>query len=72
MASSFDLVDAGEHVFINRGSKKMYAIIPVEDGDLAITPALEAKIEKARKEVREGKTISLKTHEDIERYFDSM
>ena len=50
----------------------MYAIIPVEDGDLAITPALEAKIEKARKEFREGKTISLKTHEDIERYFDSM
>ena len=72
MASSFDLVDAGEKVYINRGSRKTYAIIPVEDGDLAITPALEAKIEKARKEFREGKTISLKTHEDIERYFDSM
>ena len=72
MASSFDLVDAGERVFVNRGSQRTYAIIPVEDGDLTITPALAAKIEKARKEFREGKTISLKIHEDIERYFDSM
>lgn len=72
MAGSFDLVDAGEKVYINRGSRKTYAIIPIEDGDLTITPALAAKIEKARKEYREGKTISLKTHEDIERYFDSM
>lgn len=72
MASSFDLVDAGERVYVNRGSRKMYAIIPVEDGDLTITQALEAKIEKARKEYREGKTISLKSHEDIDKYFESM
>lgn len=72
MASSFDLVDAGEKVYVNRGNRKTYAIIPVEDGDLAITTALAAKIEKARKEFREGKTISLKTHEDVEHYFDSM
>ena len=57
MASSFDLVDAGEKVYINRGSRKTYAIIPVEDGDLTITPALAAKIEKARKEFREGKSL---------------
>ena len=50
MASSFDLVDAGEHVFINRGSKRM----------------------KARKEYKEGKGISLKTHEDIDKYFESL
>ena len=46
MASSFDLVDAGEKVYINRGNRKTYAIIPVEDGDLAITPALEAKLRR--------------------------
>ena len=60
MASSFDLVDAGEHVFINRGSKKMYAIVAVDDDDLA------------RKEYKEGKGVSLKTHEDIDRYFESL
>ena len=72
MASSFDLVDAGEHVFINRGSRKMYAIIPVGDDDLAITPSLAAKIKKARKEYKEGKAISLKSHEEIDKYFESM
>lgn len=72
MASSFDRADTGEHVFVNRGGRKMYAIIPVGDDDLTITPALAAKIEKARKEYSESKAISLKTHEDIDRYFDSM
>ena len=72
MANSFDLVDDGEYVFINRGSKRMYAIVPVGDDDLTITPVLAAKIEKARKEYREGKTVSLKSHEDIDNYFDSL
>lgn len=72
MANSFDLVDAGEHVFINRGSRKMYAIIPINDDDLTITPAMAAKIEKARKDYREGKGVSLKTHDDIDKYFETL
>ena len=71
MASSFDRVDAGEHVFIRR-KNQLYTIVPVSDDDLTITPELAAKIEKARQEYREGKTICLKTHEDIDRYFESM
>jgi hypothetical protein len=39
---------------------------------LEITPALAAKIEKARQEHREGKTVRLQSHEDIDRYFESM
>lgn len=71
MATSLDRVDAGEHVFIRR-KNQLYAIVPVDDNDLAITPELAAKIEKARQEYREGQTISLKTHEDVDRYFESM
>jgi len=71
MASSFDRVDAGEHVFIRR-KNQLYTIVPVSEDDLTITPELAAKIEKARQEYRKGKTISLKTHEDIDRYFESM
>ena len=72
MASSFDRVDAGEHVFIRR-KNQLYTIVPVsEEDDRTITPELAAKIEKARQEYREGKTISLKTREDVERYFASM
>ncbi len=50
----------------------MYAIIPVSDDDLMVTPSLEAKIEKARQEYKEGNTVVLKSHEDIDRYFDSL
>ena len=39
--------------------------------DLTVTQKVAAKIEKARHEYREGKAISLKTHEDVDRYFDS-
>ena len=71
MASSLDRVDAGEHVCIRR-KNQLYAIVPVDDDDLTVTPELAAKIEKARQEYREGKAISLKTHEDVDRYFESM
>ena len=71
MASSFDRVDAGEHVFIRR-KNQLYTIVPVSEDDLTITPELAAKIEKARQEYRDGNTISLKTHEDVDKYFESM
>lgn len=71
MATSFDRVDRGERVYIRRNSK-LYTIVPVEEDDLEITPALAAKIEKARQEFREDKTVRLQSHEDIDRYFESM
>lgn len=71
MATSFDRVDAGERVFIRR-KRQLYAIVPVHESDLAITTELAEKIEKARQEFRDGKTISLTSHEDVDRYFDSM
>ena len=71
MASSFDRVDAGEHLFIRR-KNQLYTIVPVSEDDLTITPELAAKIEKARQEYRDDKTISLKTHEDVDKYFESM
>ena len=71
MAHSFDRVDAGEQVFIRR-KNQLYAIIPVHDDELTITSELATKIEKARQEFRDGKTISLKSHEDVDRYFEEM
>ena len=71
MARSFDRVDSGELVFIRRRNQ-LYTIVPVDSENQSISPALAAKIDKARREYREGKTVSLKTHEDIDRYFESM
>ena len=71
MAAAFNRAADGENVMIRRGTQ-LFDIIPVQDDELTITPELQAKIDKAREEYRNGETISLKSHEDVERYFDSL
>ena len=71
-AHVFDLADKGEKVIIRRNKKQAYTLVPVEDDDLTFTPELQAKIEKARAEIKEGKCITLRSREDIEAYFDSL
>ncbi len=38
----------------------------------AITPDLQAKLDKAREEIHSGQCITLKTHDDIDCYFASL
>lgn len=37
-----------------------------------ITPALQARLDKAREEIRNGQCVTLKTHEDVDKYFASL
>ena len=72
MASSLDRVDAGEFVFINRGTKKRYAIILMDDDDLSITPQMAAKIEKARREYKDGKTRKFEDAAAVQKWMDEL
>ena len=38
----------------------------------AITPDLQAKLDKAREEIDSGQCITLKSHDDIDKYFTSL
>ena len=67
---AFDLADKGEKVIIRRG--RAYRLIPFTEESSGITPELQAKIDRAREEQRAGKCIRLTTHEEIDRYFDSL
>ncbi len=71
LASSLDKVDAGEQIFIRR-KNQLYTIVPIMENELTMTPELAAKIEKARKEMAEGKTINLTSPKDITEYFENM
>lgn len=71
LASSLDRVDAGERVLIRR-KRQTYAIIPVEDDDLTITPELQVKIDKARREHREGHTLQFQTAKDAQKWIDEL
>ena len=71
IATSFDRVDAGERVLVRRRNK-VYTIVPVEDDDLTITPELQAKIDKARQEFREGRITHFETAADMQKWMDEL
>lgn len=71
-AHVFDLADRGEKVIIRRNRKQAYTLVPIEDDDLTITPELQARIDKARAEIKAGNCVTLKSHADIDAYFDSL
>ena len=71
IASSFDRVDAGERV-LGRRRNKVYTIVPVDEDDLAITPELQEKIDKARQEFREGRTTHFETAADMQKWMDEL
>ena len=71
LAASFTRADNGEQVLIRR-KNDIYALVKVGREDLVITPELQARIDKAREEIKSGKCVTLKSNEDIDAYFDSL
>lgn len=71
LSANFDRVDAGERILVRRRNR-VYTIVPVEDDDLTITPELQAKIDKARQEYKEGKTTTVRTHEELDAFLESL
>ena len=71
LAASFAKADNGEQVLIRR-KNEIYALVKVGREDLMITPELQARLDKARAEIKSGKCITLKSSEDIDAYFDSL
>ena len=71
LAASFTKADNGEQVLIRR-KNEIYALVKVGREDLMITPELQARIDKAREEIKSGKCVTLKSSEDIDAYFDSL
>lgn len=49
-----------------------YTLVPIEEDDLGITPELQARIDKARAEIKAGNCKTLKSHADIDAYFNSL
>lgn len=71
LSANFDRVDAGERILVRRRNR-VYTIVPVEDDDLTITPELQAKIDKARQEYKEGKTLHFEYAEAVKKWMDEL
>jgi hypothetical protein len=68
----FDLADAGKQIVIMRGRKQAYTLTPLKDDDLYFTPEMEAKIERAMKQIENGESTVIKSQEDLDNYFDNL
>jgi len=69
----FDLADTGKQIIIRRnGRKPSYTLMPVDEDDLYFTPEMEAKIERAMKQIENGECTVISTDEELERYFDNL
>lgn len=70
MAAAFNRT-AGENEMIRRGNQ-IFAIIPVRENDITITPELKAQIDKAREEYRNGETLHFDNIDEVHRWMDSL
>lgn len=71
LATSFTRADNGEKVLIRR-KNRIYALVSVGREDLMITPELQARIEEAEKNCREGRCVTCSTPKELDRYLDSL
>ena len=66
-------VRKGEDVIVKSRDNGSFKIVPVmEDDTLMSKKDFFAKIDRARKEAKEGKGIVLSSREDLISYFDSL
>lgn len=71
-AHVFELADQGEKVIIRRNKKQAYTLVPVSDDDFTITPELQARIDKARAEIKAGECITVRGKEELNAYLTSL
>ena len=71
-AHVFDLADQGEKIVIRRNKKQAYTLVPIDDDETTITSELQAKIDKARAEIKAGNCITVRGKEELETYLNSL
>jgi len=57
---------------MNEMIKKFIAKTSPKQEENVITPALQAKLDKAREEIRNGQCVTLNTQEEVDKYFASL
>lgn len=61
----FEKVDKGEHIIVQRGKDKSYALTPVTENDIYFNAEMIKKLKTSILEVNKGETTSITTPEQI-------
>jgi len=71
--SYLDKVDAGMELLIQRGKNKAYKVIAVSDDDTLMSKEdFFAKIDRAVKEIEDGKGRVIRDRNELMAYFDTL
>ena len=70
--SYFDLADEGRQIIIKRGRKQSYVLTPVNEDDFYFTPEMEARIEKAMQQIKEGKYSVINNKDELKQFFNNL
>lgn len=68
----FEMADKGEKVVIRRGRKQTYVLTPISEDDLYFSPEMIQRIKEAQQEIKEGKSISFNSVDEMDKYFQSL
>lgn len=71
LAASFARADQGERVLIRR-KNNIYALVSVGKEDLMITPEMQKRIDMARKDFQEGKTLHFDNARSAAKWMDEL
>lgn len=61
----FERVDKGEHIIVQRGKDKSYALTPVSDDDMYFNAEMLKRIKESVLEVQNGETKTISTSKEI-------
>ena len=61
----FEKPDTGEHVIVQRGKDRAYALTPISEDDMYFTAEMVEKIKQSILEVQKGETRKISTPDEI-------
>ena len=61
----FEKADKGEHIIVQRGKDKAYALTPISEDDMYFTAEMVEKIKQSILEVQKGETRKISTPDEI-------
>lgn len=71
LAASFARADQGERVLIRRRNN-IYALVNIGKEDLMVTPEMQKRIDEARAELIEGKTLHFADAQSAVKWMDEL
>jgi len=61
----FEKVDKGEHIIVQRGKDKAYALTPVSEEDMYFSAEMISKIKQSLLEVKKGEVRKVSTSKEV-------